>query len=78
MNCQKPPADTESEKPYSTKMAELLFAYETEHQDIKHIDPEAEVGKSKEQKESVSTGQTVMKSYLLSHIQKKEVKVSLG
>ena len=30
----KPPADRESEKPYSTKMAELLFTYETEHQDI--------------------------------------------
>lgn len=67
----KPPADRESKNPYATKMAELLFTYETEHQDIKHINPEAEVGKSKEQKESVSTGQTVMKSYLLSHIQKK-------
>ena len=67
----KPPADSESENPYATKMAELLFTYETEHQDIKHINPEAEVEKSKEQKESVSTGQTVMKSYLLSHIQKK-------
>lgn len=67
----KPPADRESKNPYATKMAELLFTYETEHQDIKHINPEAEVEKSKEQKESVSTGQTVMKSYLLSHIQKK-------